>query len=65
MTEYGFDVQVFHMVEGCFVSFRFVADECTPDHLSGFVELGAASSHARGPTTLRQFGRLPFSGERP
>lgn len=65
MTENGFDVQVFHMVEGCFVSFRFVADECTPDRLSGFVVLGAASSHARGPTTLRQFGRLPFSGERP
>jgi hypothetical protein len=54
---------VLHMVEGCFVGFRFVADDCTPDALSGFVELGAASSHARGPTTLGQFGRLPFSGK--
>ena len=61
----GFDVQVFHMVEGCFVGFRFVADQCTPDRVSGFVELGAASSHAKGPTTLSQFGRLPFIGERP
>jgi len=61
----GFDIQVFHMVEGCFVGFRFVADDCPSDRLSGFVELGAASSHAKGPTTLRQFGRLPFSGERP
>jgi hypothetical protein len=63
MTADGFDLQVFHMVEGCFVGFRFVADDCTPDALSGFVELGAASSHARGPTTLGQFGRLPFSGK--
>ena len=59
----GFDLQVLHMVEGCFVGFRFVADHCTPDAISGFVELGAASSHARGPTTLGQFGRLPFSGK--
>lgn len=63
MTATGFDLQVLHMVEGCFVGFRFVADDCTPDALSGFVELGAASSHARGPTTLGQFGRLPFSGK--
>lgn len=61
----GFNLQVFHMVEGCFVGYRFVAENCTPERLSGFVELGAASSHAKGPTTLRQFGRLPFAGERP
>jgi hypothetical protein len=63
MTATGFDLQVLHMVEGCFVGLRFVADHCTPDAISGFVELGAASSHARGPTTLGQFGRLPFSGK--
>ena len=65
MTAGGFDLQVFHMVEGSFVSFRFVAETCTPDRLSGFVELGAAGSHTKGPTTLRQFGKVPFSAERP
>ncbi len=65
MTADGFDVQVLHMVEGCFVGFRFVADQCTPNRVSGFVELGAASSHAMGPTALGQFGRLPFNGQRP
>jgi hypothetical protein len=64
VTEDGFDLQVFHWVEGCYVGFRFVAETCTPDRLSGTVVLGAASSHARGPTTLSQFGRLPFTGER-
>ena len=59
-TKDGFDVQIFHWVEGCYVAYRFVAEDCTTDSLSGFVELGAASSHARGPTTLRQFGRVPF-----
>ncbi len=65
MTAPGFDVQVFHMVEGCFVGFRFVADHCVPDRVSGFVELGTASDHAIGPTTLGQFGRLPFNGRGP
>lgn len=65
VTEDGFDLQVFHWVEGCYVSFRFVAEECAPDQFSGYVVLGAASSHARGPTTLSQFGRLPFRGKRP
>jgi len=64
MTEDGFDLQAFHMVEGCFVGFRFVAEDCTPDRLEGYVVLGAASPHARGPTTLSQFGQLPFTGER-
>lgn len=63
-TTDGFDIQVFHIVEGCYVGFRFVAEDCGPNHISGFVELGAASSHARGPTTLGQFGRLPFRGVR-
>ncbi len=64
LTADGFDVQVFHMVEGCFVSFRFMADQCTAEAISGVVELGAASDHAIGPTTLGQFGRLPFKGRR-
>ena len=65
VTSAGFDLQVFHIVEGCYVSFRFVTEDCADRHLSGYVELGAASSHARGPTTLRQFGRVPFRAERP
>ncbi|MEC9152324.1 MAG: aminotransferase class V-fold PLP-dependent enzyme [Pseudomonadota bacterium] len=63
-TKDGFDVQIFHWVEGCYVGYRFVTEGCTADRLSGYVELGAASSHARGPTTLRQFGRVPFEAVR-
>ncbi len=39
-------------------------DQCTAEAISGVVELGAASDHAIGPTTLGQFGRLPFKGRR-
>ena len=63
-TAGGFDLQAFHTVEGCYVGFRFRATDCAADRLSGTVELGAASSHARGPTTLGQFGRLPFRAVR-
>tara|TARA_A100001037_G_scaffold94110_1_gene85591 strand:- start:168 stop:1646 length:1479 start_codon:yes stop_codon:yes gene_type:complete len=63
-TQDGFDLQIFHWVEGCYVGYRFVTEVCAADRLSGYVELGAASSHARGPTTLRQFGRVPFNAVR-
>lgn len=64
MTPDGFDVQSLHLVEGNTVSFRFVAEQCTPDGLSGFVEMGAAASHTRGPTTFSQFGRVDFTATR-
>lgn len=64
MTDNGFDVQAFQIVEGLAVSYRFVAEECSAVKLTGYVELGAASSHAIGPTTMRQFGRVRFSGKR-
>jgi hypothetical protein len=49
------------MVEGNTVSFRFVAENCASDAMSGFVELGAAASHTKGPTTFGQFGRVAFT----
>lgn len=61
MTANGFELQAFHMVEGNTVSFRFVAENCASDAMSGFVELGAAASHTKGPTTFGQFGRVAFS----
>ena len=64
MTGNGFDLQAFQTVEGLAVSYRFVAEKCSAETLSGYVELGAASSHAIGPTTMRQFGRVRFTGER-
>lgn len=64
LTGDGFDIQIFHEVEGCFVGYRFVADTCASDRMSGVIDLGAASSHAKGPTTLRQFGRIPFAAVR-
>ena len=64
MTASGFDLQAFQMVEGLIVRYRFIAEECSADQLSGYVELGAASDHAIGPTTMRQFGRAQFKAER-
>lgn len=64
MTAGGFEVQSLHLVEGNTASFRFVAEECAPDRLSGFVEMGAAASHTRGPTTFSQFGRVAFVATR-
>ena len=64
MTDNGFDVQAFQVVEGLAVSYRFLAKECSAVKLTGYVELGAALSHAIGPTTMRQFGRVRFSGKR-
>ena len=64
MTANGFDLQAIQMVEGLVVSYRFIAEECSADKMSGYVELGAASSHAIGPTTMRQFGRVHFKAER-
>lgn len=56
----GFEFQAFHMVEGNTVSYRFVAQECSATRIAGFVELGAAASHTRGPTTFGQFGTVRF-----
>ena len=64
MTDNGFDVQAFQVVRGLAVSYRFVAEECSAVKLTDYVELGAALSHAIGPTTMRQFGRVRFSGKR-
>ena len=60
MTDNGFDVQAFQVVEGLAVSYRFVAKECSAVKLTGYVELGAALSHTIGPKTMRQFGRVRF-----
>ncbi len=56
----GFELQAFHMVEGNTVSYRFVAQECSTARIAGFVELGAAASHTKGPTTYGQFGAVQF-----
>ena len=64
MTARGFNLQTLQIVEGLTVSFRFVAETCTADRIAGYVEIGAATGHALGPTTLRQFGRLAFEGRR-
>ena len=44
--------------------YRFVTESCTAHHVSGRVELGAASDHALGPTTLGQFGSVQFDANR-
>lgn len=61
MTSDGFEFQAFHMVEGNTVSFRFVANQCSGERIAGFVEMGAAASHTKGPTTFGQFGRVDFT----
>lgn len=64
MTEDGFELQAFHTVEGNIVRFRFVAQQCSSEHLAGFVEMGAAASHTKGPTTFGQFGQVGFTAAR-
>ena len=48
MTDNGFNVQAFQVVEGLAVSYRFVAKKCSAVKLTAYVELGAALSHAIG-----------------
>ncbi len=64
MTAGGFEIQSLHLVEGNMASFRFVTEQSSPERMSGYIEMGAAASHTKGPSTFSQFGRVAFTASR-